>query len=84
MQTPMSERSLTPHPYPPDSDAPASPAALQAPLLEVRGLQTHFATTDGLVKAVDGVDFAIRPGQTLGLVGESGCGKSVTALSIMR
>ncbi len=62
-----------------------SPATLPAtPLLEVRGLQTHFATTDGLVKAVDGVDFAIRPGQTLGLVGESGCGKSVTALSIMR
>jgi peptide/nickel transport system ATP-binding protein len=58
--------------------------ATAAPLLEVRGLQTHFATSDGLVRAVDGVDLMIRPGQTLGVVGESGCGKSVTALSIMR
>ena len=58
--------------------------ATAAPLLEVRGLQTHFATSDGLVRAVDGVDLEIRPGQTLGVVGESGCGKSVTALSIMR
>ncbi|NCA13752.1 MAG: ATP-binding cassette domain-containing protein, partial [Proteobacteria bacterium] len=58
--------------------------ATAAPLLEVRGLQTHFATSDGLVRAVDGVDLEIRPGQVLGVVGESGCGKSVTALSIMR
>ena len=55
-----------------------------APLLDVRGLQTHFFTADGVVKAVDGVDLTIRRGQTVGLVGESGCGKSVTALSIMR
>jgi oligopeptide/dipeptide ABC transporter ATP-binding protein len=59
-------------------------ATATAPLLEVRGLQTHFVTSDGLVRAVDGVDLEIRPGQTLGVVGESGCGKSVTALSIMR
>ena len=58
--------------------------ATAAPLLEVRGLQTHFSTSDGLVRAVDGVDLEIRPGQVLGVVGESGCGKSVTALSIMR
>ena len=53
-------------------------------LLEIRDLRTHFATADGLVKAVDGVSFSIRNGATLGVVGESGCGKSVTALSVMR
>jgi oligopeptide/dipeptide ABC transporter ATP-binding protein len=53
-------------------------------LLEVRDLRTYFKVMDGIVKAVDGVSFAIRPGETLGVVGESGCGKSVTALSIMR
>ncbi len=53
-------------------------------LLDVRDLRTHFATADGLVKAVDGVSFSIRNGATLGVVGESGCGKSVTALSVMR
>jgi oligopeptide/dipeptide ABC transporter ATP-binding protein len=54
------------------------------PLLEVRNLKTYFYTEDGVVKAVDGVDFKVFPGEVLGLVGESGCGKSVTALSIMR
>ncbi len=53
-------------------------------LLEVKGLKTYFYTEDGIVKAVDGVDFHIRKGETLGMVGESGCGKSVTALSVMR
>jgi oligopeptide/dipeptide ABC transporter ATP-binding protein len=52
-------------------------------LLEVRGLRTAFATDAGTITAVDGVSFALEPGRTLGLVGESGCGKSVTALSIM-
>ena len=52
-------------------------------LLEVRDLQTHFFTRDGVVRAVDGVSFSLEPGRTLGIVGESGCGKSVTALSIM-
>ena len=52
-------------------------------LLEVRDLQTHFFTRDGVVKAVDGVSFTLEKGKTLGIVGESGCGKSVTALSIM-
>ena len=53
-------------------------------VLEVTGLRTHFGTIDGIVKAVDGVSFRIKRGQTLGVVGESGCGKSVTAMSIMR
>jgi oligopeptide/dipeptide ABC transporter ATP-binding protein len=53
-------------------------------LLEVRDLKTYFYTEDGVVKAVDGVDFSVKPGEVLGLVGESGCGKSVTSLSIMR
>jgi len=56
----------------------------QAPLLEVRGLKTYFFTEDGVVKAVDGVDLAVERGETLGLVGESGCGKSVTMFSVMR
>ena len=56
----------------------------QKPLLEVRNLKTYFYTEDGVVKAVDGVDFYVNPGEVLGIVGESGCGKSVTSLSIMR
>ena len=54
------------------------------PLLDVQNLKTFFFTDDGVVKAVDGVDFCIYPGEVLGLVGESGCGKSVTSFSIMR
>jgi oligopeptide/dipeptide ABC transporter ATP-binding protein len=53
-------------------------------LLDVRNLKTYFYTDDGVVKAVDGVDFDVSRGEVLGLVGESGCGKSVTSLSIMR
>jgi peptide/nickel transport system ATP-binding protein len=53
-------------------------------LLEVRGLRTSFYTRDGVVRAVDGIDFHVGRGEILGLVGESGCGKSVTSLSIMR
>lgn len=55
-----------------------------APLLDVKGLKTYYYTEDGVVHAVDGVDFCVYPGEVLGLVGESGCGKSVTSLSIMR
>ncbi len=57
---------------------------MTAPLLQVEGLVTEFQTEGGLIRAVDGVDLTIRKGQTVALVGESGCGKSVTALSIMR
>ncbi len=56
----------------------------EKPLLEVKNLKTYFFTEDGVVKAVDGVDFYVKSGEVLGLVGESGCGKSVTSLSIMR
>jgi peptide/nickel transport system ATP-binding protein len=52
-------------------------------LLEVNDLRTHFRTDDGIVKAVDGVSFSVEKGKTLGIVGESGCGKSVTCLTIM-
>jgi len=54
------------------------------PLLKVENLCTYFFTDDGILRAVDDVSFEIRRGRTLGLVGESGCGKSVTALSLMR
>ena len=52
-------------------------------LLEVRSLKTHFATDRGLFRAVDGISFSVPRGRTVGLVGESGCGKSVTSLSVM-
>ena len=54
------------------------------PLLDVKNLKTQFFTQDGVVKAVDDVSFHIMPGETLGIVGESGCGKSITAMSLMR
>ncbi len=53
-------------------------------ILNVSGLKTYFFTSEGITKAVDGVDFEVKKGEVLGLVGESGCGKSVTALSIMQ
>lgn len=69
------------------SDLPQGEASGQAAIdniLEVKHLKTHFYTEDGVVRAVDGIDFTVRRGEVLGIVGESGCGKSVTALSIMR
>jgi peptide/nickel transport system ATP-binding protein len=53
-------------------------------LLEIRGLKTHFKTDDGVVRAVDGVDLTIDRGETLGVVGESGCGKTVTAMTVLK
>ena len=53
-------------------------------LLEIRGLKTHFKTEDGMVRAVDGVDLTIDRGETLGVVGESGCGKTVTAMTVLK
>jgi oligopeptide/dipeptide ABC transporter ATP-binding protein len=62
----------------------AGEGAAAVPIIEVKGLKVYFHTDDGIVRAVDGVDFAIEPERTLGVVGESGCGKSVTARAIMR
>ncbi|MFN8760475.1 MAG: ATP-binding cassette domain-containing protein, partial [Tagaea sp.] len=53
-------------------------------LLEIEDLRTWFFTADGVVRAVDGVSYSVKPGETLAVVGESGCGKSVTAMSILR
>ena len=68
---------------PPSGRRPkAGPAG--SPLLQVRGLRTSFYTRDGIVRAVDGIDFDVNRGEIMGLVGESGCGKSVTSLSLLR
>ncbi len=61
------------------------PAGLNAePVISVRDLETHFFTDEGIVRAVDGVNFDVHPGTTMGIVGESGCGKSITAKSILQ
>ena len=54
------------------------------PLLEVKNLKTHFFTPEAVVKAVDGISYSVEEGEVVGIVGESGCGKSVGAMSIMR
>src|ERR1700731_4879358 len=63
---------------------PPAPAAEMRPLLEIDDLRTYFFTRDGVVRAVDGVSFHVLPGEVMAIVGESGCGKSVTALSVLR
>ena len=63
---------------------PKAPAGKIEPILDISDLRTWFFTRDGVVRAVDGVSFHVIPGETLAIVGESGCGKSVTALSILR
>ncbi len=67
-----------------ESAARDGAAPMGSPVLEVDDLRTHFFTQAGVIRAVDGVSYAVRAGETLGVVGESGCGKSVTALSILR
>src|SRR5260370_3877593 len=64
-------------------DIDAKPAG-EATLLDIRGLKTHFATDDGIVQAVDGVDLTVGRGETGCVVGESGCGKTVTAMSVLK
>ena len=66
-----------------EEEADAGGGGDTAPLLDVRDLRTYFKTEDGVVRAVDGVSFSVKPGETLGVVGESGCGKSVTMLSVL-
>jgi peptide/nickel transport system ATP-binding protein len=68
----------------PNEDAARAGRPDGAPLLVVQGLQTHFFTRGGVIKAVDDIGFVLAPGETLAIVGESGCGKSMTALSLMR
>ena len=57
---------------------------MSEPVLQVKGLKTYYYTEGGVVPAVDGLDFEVEPGETFAIVGESGCGKSVTSLSILR
>src|SRR5512133_706287 len=61
-----------------------NPVASSDPVVSVEDLQVWFASRDGLTQAVDGLTFEVRRGETLGLVGESGCGKSVTAMTLLR
>src|SRR5437016_12029842 len=73
-----------PVPAPVATAPPPAPVPAGRPLLDIADLKTWFFTRDGVVRAVDGVSFHVMPGETLAIVGESGCGKSVTALSILR
>ncbi|WP_246526941.1 ABC transporter ATP-binding protein [Plastoroseomonas hellenica] len=66
------------------SAADPTPMAAPKPLIEVQDLKVHFFTRDGVVRAVDGVDYGVNPGETLGIVGESGSGKTVSSLAMLR
>lgn len=67
-----------------EAPGPSAPADDAEPILQVKNLHTYFFTGEGVVKAVEGASFDVRPGKTLGIVGESGCGKSVAAKSILQ
>ncbi len=82
-RTPLADGAVIEELSPAASQRVGRPRA-EHPLLEVKGLRTSFYTRDGVVRAVDGIDFQVDRGEVLGLVGESGCGKSVTSLSILR
>ncbi len=88
LPTPVGSPAAEPAPAPSAEATPAVPAAAAAPdpevVLDVRDLRTYFYTYDGVVKALDGVSLKLRRGETTGLVGETGCGKSVTAFSVTR
>jgi len=79
-RSPILDTQALPQPPPGTGGTAGEPEVI----LRVEDLQTYFYTEDGVVRAVDGVSFNVRRGETLGIVGESGCGKSVTSLSIMR
>jgi peptide/nickel transport system ATP-binding protein len=64
--------------------APPAPLAGDVPLLQIKGLKTHFKTDDGWLHAVDGVDITVQRGETVSVVGESGCGKTVTAMTVLK
>ena len=84
MEVDIHIRSMTTETTTPTSNNVQSNATAKDAILSVRGLETHFFTDEGVVRAVDGVDFDLQPGSTMGIVGESGCGKSITAKSILQ
>src|SRR3954463_5460900 len=76
--------TLTSADRPRPSPRPGRAPTTGLPRLEIDDLRVHFVTSRGIVKAVDGVSYTVNPGEIVAVVGESGCGKSVTALSVMR